>query len=223
MVQQGISHNAGAGNAGVDHDFRFAHAVECSGHEGVILGNVAEDNELGAAEAAVVGGEFRRFFDDLTHCVDGVHVDARFGGTDVHRGAYAFRFRQRLRNAFNEFFVGLGHAFVNEGGETSEEVYAHFFGGAVQRFGEDDIILTFRSRGGNGDRSYGDAFIDDGDAEIAADLFPGLYEILCLIADLIVDLFRGFFRIGIGAVHETDPHGDGADIEIFVVDHMEGF
>ena len=197
--------------------------MECSGHEGVILGNIAENHEFGAAETAVVGGECRRFLDDLTHRVDGVHVDACFGGTDVHRGANAFRFRQCLGDAFDEFFVGLGHAFVNEGRETSEEVYAHFFGGTVQRFGEDDIILTFRSRGGNGNRSNGDALIDDGNAEITADLFPGLHEILCLEADFIVDLFRGFFRIGIGAVHETDPHGDGANIEIFVVYHMEGF
>ena len=197
--------------------------MECSGHEGVILGDIAEDNELGAAQAAVFGGEFRRFFDDLTHGVDGVHIDARLGGTDVHRGTDAFRFRQGLRDASDEFFIGLGHAFVNEGGETSEEVYAHFFGGTVQRFGEDDIIIAFRSRGGNGNRCNGNAFIDDGNAEITADLFPGLHEILCFEADLVVNLFRCFFRVGIGAVHETDPHGDGADIEIFVVYHMEGF
>ena len=76
---QRVVHDARAGNAHVYDAFRLAHAGDGAGHEGVVLHGVGKDDELGAAEAAGVGGHFRGLFDDAAHEGDGVHVDAGAG------------------------------------------------------------------------------------------------------------------------------------------------
>ena len=69
--------------------------------------------------------------------------------------------------------------------------------------------------------SHGDALVDDGDAVLTADLLAGLHKVFRVPADLVVDLLRGFFHIGIDAVQQGNSHGDGAHIKIFVVDHVD--
>ena len=50
----------GPGDADVDAALGLAAAVHRAGHERVVLGHVAEDDELGAADAVVVGGALAR-------------------------------------------------------------------------------------------------------------------------------------------------------------------
>ena len=89
--------DAGAGDADVYDRVRLADAVEGAGHEGVVLDGVAEDDELGAAEAALRGGELRGLLDDAAHEGDGVHVYAGLGGADVDGGADQLRLGQLAR------------------------------------------------------------------------------------------------------------------------------
>ena len=59
-------------------------AVEGTRHKGIVLRCVAEDHQLCCADALTVGGELAGLLDGLAHQFDGVHVQARLGGADVH-------------------------------------------------------------------------------------------------------------------------------------------
>ena len=69
--------HAGAGDTHVDDGLRLTYPVEGAGHEGVILHGVAEHHQLGAAEAALVGGALGGSLHRLAHELDGIHIDAR--------------------------------------------------------------------------------------------------------------------------------------------------
>ena len=49
-----VRNDAGAADADVDHAVGLADAVERAGHERVVLDGVAEDDELGAADAVAI-------------------------------------------------------------------------------------------------------------------------------------------------------------------------
>ena len=99
----------------------------------------------------------------------------------------------------------------------------HGFGGPVQRCGKTHRGSSGTGAGHHSDGSHGDALVDDGDAVLTADLLAGLHKVFRVPADLVVDLLRGFFHIGIDAVQQGNSHGDGAHIKIFVVDHVDCF
>ena len=179
---QGVVDHAGAGDAHVDDTFRLAHAVEGTGHEGVILHGVGENHELGAAEAAGGGGEVGRLLDDAAHLRHGVHVDAGLGGADVHGGADQIRRCQRLRDGVDELSVGLGKALLHQGREAADEVDAHGLGRLVQGGGEGGVVLRVAGGGHQGDGRHGDALVDDRDAELLLDGLAGGDQMLGLFA-----------------------------------------
>ena len=41
--------------------------------------------------------------------------------------------------------------------------------------------------------------------------------------DLVVNLAAGYFAVGVGAVEQGDAHGDGANVELLLLDHSDGF
>ncbi len=59
------AHYARARNADVDNGIRLTDTVERARHKGVVLGSVAEDNELRGADAVAVGGDLGGFLYDL--------------------------------------------------------------------------------------------------------------------------------------------------------------
>ena len=73
------------------------------------------------------------------------------------------------------------------------------------------------------DRCYSDALVNDRNTVFAADILTGFYEILGIAADLIVNLCTCFMDIGIDTVEKRDAHGNGADIQILVIDHIDSF
>ena len=81
------AHRTGAGDADVDLTVRLARAVERARHERVVLGRVAEHDELCVAHAHVVLRQLGGLAHDLAHQLDGVHVDARFRRADIDAGA----------------------------------------------------------------------------------------------------------------------------------------
>ena len=78
----------------MDLAVRLAGAVERTGHEGVVLRRIAEDDQLGRTDALTVCRQLTGFLDGFAHPLDGVHVQACLGGTDVHRAAHDVGLRQ---------------------------------------------------------------------------------------------------------------------------------
>ena len=219
---QGVVHHAGAGHAHVDDPLGLAHAVEGAGHEGVILHSVAEHHQLGAAEAALVGGAVRAGLHGLAHELHGVHVDARLGGADVHGGAHQVGDRQGLGNGGDEVAVPPGHALLHQGGEAADEVDAGLLGRPVQSLSKGHIVVGVRSPRHQGDGSHRDALVDNGNAKLRLNVLSGLHQVLGGGGDLVVDLLTGHLGVGVAAVQQRDTHGDGADIQVLLVNHVNG-
>ena len=66
----------------------LAGTVECTGHEGIVFGCVAEHHQLCRADALAVGGQLAGLLHGFAHQLDGIHVQARLGGTDIYRAAH---------------------------------------------------------------------------------------------------------------------------------------
>ena len=213
---------AGTGDAHVDHAVALAHAVERAGHKGVILDCVAEDHQLGAAETGLAGGELGALLDDAAHDAHGVHVDARLGGAHVDRGADILRAGQGLGDGGDEFPVGGGGALLHQGGEAADEVDAGSLGRIVHGNGEGDVVLGLGGPGHQGHGRDRDALVHNGNAILPLNILAGGDETVGIAGDLIIDLPAGGFGIGIGAVQKGDPHGDGAYVQVLLVDHVDG-
>ena len=55
------------------------------------------------------------------------------------------------------------------------------------------------------------------------DFFTGLDQVLRLAADFFIDFFTGAFLVPISAVQQGNPHGNCADVQIFLLNHGDGF
>ncbi len=219
---QGVVHHTGAGDAHIDHLFRLAHAVERAGHERIVLYRVAEDHQPGAAGASPIRGALRGFFYRAAQQGHGVHVDARFRGAHIDAGAHQVVLRQRLGDGPDELSVRVRHPFLHQRGEAPHEVHAGALRRPVQRRGERDIVLRLGGGRHQGDGGDGDALVHNGDPELPLDLFAGFHQALRAAGDLLVDLPAGSLRIRIRAGQQGDPHGNGADIQVLLVDHPDG-
>ena len=223
FVQRAGNH-AGAGNADVDDRVAFGHAVEAACHERVVVRGVAECHELHATVGIIVCGGVRDVLDDVAEQFDGVHVDAGFGGAHVHGGAYDVGFGQGLRQGADEHLLGRGHGLGYECGVAADQVDADLLGRAVECVCDLDKILGALAGAcaHQRDRSDGDTLIDDRDAVVAFDGLAGGNEVLGIGSDLAVDVVAGLVDIVRGAVEQRDAHGDGADVELLLLDHLIG-
>ena len=76
LLVDDVAHHAGSRDGDVDAHLGLAAAVQRAGHEGVVLGHVAEDDELGAADAVVGRRQLAQREQHVGHAHHGVHVDA---------------------------------------------------------------------------------------------------------------------------------------------------
>ena len=91
-----VVHDARTGDADIERVIRLADAVMGPGHEGIVLGDIGEDGQLGAADAVLRAvGEVLDDVADLDH---GVHVDPGGGGGEVQKAAHALRLGEGLGN-----------------------------------------------------------------------------------------------------------------------------
>ena len=213
-----------AGNADVDDRVAFGDAVEAAGHERVVVRHVAEGHELDAAVGVVVGGALGNVLDDVAEQFDRVHVDAGLGGTDVHGRADDVGLGKGLRQGADEHLLGRGHGLGDECGVAADQVDADFLGRLVKRVGNLDEVLARLAGAGTDqrDRGDGDALVDDRDAVVAFDGLAGGNEVLGIGSDLAVDVVAGLVDIVRGAVEQRDAHGDGANVELLLLDHLIG-
>ena len=195
------AYNTRTGNSDIDLAVVFAHAVECACHEGVILNGIAEYNDLCRAEVAVVLGCLSGVADNLTHHCNCVHVDTCTGGADVYGRTYVACFGKRFRNGLDKFQVAGGESLVDERRVTAEVVYAGAVSRALERLCELHGAALAR-RGYHCDRCNGDTLVDYRDTVLLFDILAGLYKVLCLAHDLVIDLVARLVDVAVDTVEK---------------------
>lgn len=207
----------------MQHSVRLADAVVGACHEGVVLDRVAEDHQLCAADGVLVACEVSRLFDNLAHHFNRVHVDSSFGGAKVDRGADALGAGQRLGNGVDQVEVPPCKALGHQRGEPADKVDADFVGGFIQGFGVGHIVRVIAGPRNQRNGRHRDALVDDWNAKLSFDAFALGYQVFSHSGNFVINFAAGFFAVGVDAVHQRDPHGNGTDIQIFLLDHTDGF
>ena len=156
------------------------------------------------------------------HQGHGVHIDAGLGGAHVDAGADDIGPGQRLGDGLDQTPVSHGHALLDQGGEAADKVHAALPGGPVHGDGEGNVVLGLAGPGDQGHGRDGDALVDDGNAQFLFNALARGHQVLGAAADLVIDLPGGGLGIGVGAVQERDTHGDGADVQVLLGDHIDG-
>ena len=198
--------------------------MEAASHERVVVGGIAECHEFHASVGVVVCGGVCDVFDDVAEQFDGVHVDAGFGGSHIDGRADNVGFAQRFRQGADEQLFGGGHGFGHECGVAADQVDADLLRRMVKRMRNfHEIVRRFaRACADQGNRGDGDALIDDRNAVVAFDGLASGYEILGIRGDLVVDVVADFVDAVGRAVQQADAHGDGAHVELLLLDHLVG-
>ena len=117
--------------------------METARHERVVVGHVAEGDELDASVGVVVGGARGDVLDDVAEQFDGVHVDAGLGGADIDGRADDVGLAQRLGQRADQQLLGGGHGLRHQCGIAADQVDADFLGGTIERVRDlDEIVLA---------------------------------------------------------------------------------
>ena len=198
--------------------------METARHKRVVVGSVAECDEFHAAVRIVVGRGVGDIFDDVAQQLHGVHVNAGFRGAHVHARAHDVGFGESLRKGANEQLLGRGHGLVHERRITAQQVNAHFLARAIERMGDfHEVFRRFAGRSAHErDGSHGDALVDDGNAEFALDGFARCDQVAGARGDFGVDAVAKLVHVIACAVEQADAHGNGAHVELFLLDHFIG-
>ena len=158
-------HHARAGNAHIDDALRLTDTMECTGHKGVILHRIGENNQLSAAQTILVSGNFRRFLDNPAHFCHSIHIDAGLGRTHIHRGADTVGSGQGLGDGTDQLPIAFRAALLHQGRKTADEVDTALFCRFIQGLGDGHIGVCFASSGHQGNGRDGDPLIDDGNTK----------------------------------------------------------
>jgi len=196
--------------------------VEGACHKGVVLGGVAKNNQLGGADALPVRRSLGGVHNHAAHNPHGVQIDPRLCGADVHRGADEFRLAQRLGNGGDKLTVAGGKTLLHQGGIPADKVDAHLFGRAVQGVGVPHHVPSGSARQ-YGDGGHRNALVDNGDSVLLLDFIAGPHKLPGPGGDFVVHLLAGARNIAVHAVQQRNTHGDGADVQVLLLNHGDGF
>ena len=197
--------------------------MERARHKGVILGDVGEYHQLGTTDGVAVGGESGGPLDGGAHEADGIHVDARLGGRHVHRGADQIGLGQSLGNDGDQVAIPLGHALMHQGGIAADEVDAHGIGRPLEGMSQFEEHVGGHIPRHQRDGGDGHPLVDDRDAVLLLNVLTRSHQLFGLAGDLIVNVVAQAVPVVADAIEERDAHGDGADIQILLPDHLDGF
>ena len=216
------AHDTGAADTDIDHAVSFAYAMESARHERIVFRRVAEDDDLGRADAVARSGQLTGLLHRFAHHAHRIHVDAGLCAAHIDRGADVLGLRHRFWDRLDQRFISGGKALLHEGTEAADEVHASFLRALFQRQRIFERIAAAHADE-HGDRRHRDPLVDDGDAIFPADVIAHFDQIFGLRGDLLVYLLTGTVDVRVRAVEQRDPHGDRADIQIFLIDHLDGF
>ena len=216
------AHSAGTGNAHVDLTVRLAGAVECTGHEGVVLRCVAEYHQLCGTDALTISRQLTGLLDGLAHELDGIHIQSCLGGTDVHRAAHDVGLGQCAGNGLDQAAVTGRKALVHQSTVAAHKVYTHLFTGGIQSFCKLHRVGIRAGTQQHGDGCDTDAFVDDGNTVLGTDMLHRGHKVCGLGGDLVIDVLARLLRVRVDAVQQADAHGDGAHVQIVLSEHLDG-
>ena len=164
----------------------------------------------------------RGLFYYAAHFGDGIHVDTGACRAYVHARAYKIGLRHRLRYRAKQELITLGKALVHERRVPADEVHAAGLCRAVERQRKGNIVLGLAASRDERDGRDGNALVDDGYAELALDILAGFNELFRAAADLVVYFFAAALGVLAYAVEQRYAHCDRSDIEMLLVDHVNG-
>ena len=213
--------NAGARDADINHHIGFAHTEIGSRHKRHVLRNVAEHNELGAADAVAVGRCIGCFHDFLAHEAYGIHVDAALGRAHIDRRADAIGCGQGFRQRIDEIALAWRHAFFYQGAEASDEVHADFFGAFVEDAADAHHLIGRKACANRADGRDGDALVDDGNAVAVAYAVAGFHQTFGVLEDLAAHFKFEDIEIVARAVEKVDAERYRAHIEMLAAKHID--
>ena len=196
--------------------------MEGTCHERIVFRSIAEYHQLGGTDTLAFLRQFGCFADCLTHHFHCIHVDAGLGGANIYGRTYEIGFRQSPWNCFNQSFVTCTETFVNQSAEAADEVDSYILCHPVQGLG---ILHRVAAAGSHqhGNRCDADSFIYDRNTVLLFDEFTGFHQVLGLAVNLVINLFAGLVDVAVTAVQERNTHGDGTDIQVFLLNHGYGF
>ena len=219
---KGVINNAGAGNAHIELTFRLAYAVECACHKGVILHSIGKYHQFRTAKAVVFLGDISGLFDDLAHFGYGIHIDTGLGRTHIDAGADISGLGHCLGNGIHQDPVALGTTLLHQSRKAANKVDAASLCRLIHSDRQRYVGISITAVTNDGDRSYRDPLVDDGNAKLPLDLLADLHQILCTASDLVVDLPGADLDIRVRAIQQGNTHSDCTDIQVALVDHILG-
>ena len=217
--------DSGTGNTDVDNIVGLCHAVECASHERVIVRGIAEYHQLGTTKGVLICSALCCLLDDLSHELDGIHVDTGLCGAQVDGGTDAVSAGESFGNGSDQKLFGRSHALCGKGRKSADEIDPDFPCGLVQGLGNLNVVSRALACGGTdeGNRGYGDTLVHDGDRILALNLVPYGNKVLCSLRDALVDVPAKDIHIIADAVQKRYSQSDCPHIQVLLLYHLVGF
>ena len=167
----------------------------------------------------------RSFQNDLSHQAHRIHVDARFGGSQIDRAAYPFSRRERLRNGTDHQLIRGGHPLGHKSGITADKIHAHFLRRRIKRLRNPDKIFLCPAgcASDQSDGRHGNSFVYNWNPEFRGNFLAGLHQVPRRTGNFLIHPAVQLIQIRIDAVKKADSQRDGPNIQIFLLDHFVGF
>src|SRR2546423_14009528 len=97
-------------------------------HERVVFDGIRETDEFCAGKAEAIPCALGGFLDQSTYPRDGIHVDARAGGRNVHRSTKTFSRGQRFWNRIQKIALVSCESLMNQRRVAAHKIYADVSG-----------------------------------------------------------------------------------------------
>jgi hypothetical protein len=110
----------------------------------------------------------------------------------------------------------------DQGRESADEIHPNRVGGTIQASGQVNVGIGVRAFPDQRDGRDGNASIDDRDTIFPFERIPGADQVLRVAADLLVSALAGACKGAVQAIPQADAHGNGANVQVLHLDHLEG-
>ena len=117
----------------------------------------------------------------------------------------------------------LGHSLLHKGGKAADEVDAKRICRALQGVCDLEIPFGRCCTAYKRDGSNRNALVNDRDAVHFFNVVARYHKLFGTRGDLIIDLITKTVHVLADAVPQGNAHGDGAYVEVFLADHIDGF
>ena len=164
--------------------------MERAGHEGIVIGRVAEYYELRAAQRFSSIRTLRGELYDLAHLTNRVHIDAGLRRSYIDRAAKSRGNRKCLGDRIKEDNLLVGHALGNDRAVAADQVHSDAACRLIESLRDLNIICGCFASGSSDrrDRSNRDTLVYYRNTVALRNMFSDFHKASCLAADLIVNV-----------------------------------